>query len=365
MVARRPEPTDAGAAEMSLDDLPVAVIQVDGDNDRIVRANAAAARLVACTSADLEATPLSRALVGDDARAELRIGDRVAPVLVVRPERRGDRGGPACLVLLDRLGLTLRTMGPGELRDVADTMRRELDTLRSGQERLVSVWAHELKTPLTVVQSYLEILTNDLDDGLSEEQLSFLQITKKSVMRLRRLVLDLVDLIGFRSGHLSIEPTTVDVAELLETITAELAPLASSAGIELVHERPAVRVAIRADGDRVGQILRNLLDNAMKFTAEGGRVTVRTRVEREWVIIDVEDTGVGIPTGDLERIFEEFVQLEREAPRRRQRGSGIGLAISRRIAEAHGGTIEVASEPGKGSVFSVRLPREHESTGIG
>jgi signal transduction histidine kinase len=244
-------------------------------------------------------------------------------------------------------------------------MRRELDTLRSGQERLVSVWAHELKTPLTVVQSYLEILTSDLDDGLSEEQLSFLQITKQSVMRLRRLVLDLVDLIGFRSGHLSIEPATVDVAELLETVTGELAPLASSAGIELVHERPAVRLAIRADGDRVGQILRNLLDNAMKFTAEGGRVTVRTRVEREWVTIDVEDTGVGIPPGDLERIFEEFVQLEREAPRRRQRGSGIGLAISRRIAEAHGGTIEVASAPGKGSVFSVRLPREHESTGIG
>ncbi|HSN54118.1 MAG TPA: histidine kinase dimerization/phospho-acceptor domain-containing protein, partial [Candidatus Sulfomarinibacteraceae bacterium] len=177
MVARRTEPTDGGIAEVPLDDLPVAVILVDAAADRILRANAAAARLVACTSADLEATPLSRALVGEDAGAELRIGDRAAPVVVVRPERRGDRDGAACLVLLDRLGLTLATMGPGELRELADTMRRELDTLRSGQERLVSVWAHELKTPLTVVQSYLEILTNDLDDGLSEEQLSFLQIT--------------------------------------------------------------------------------------------------------------------------------------------------------------------------------------------
>jgi signal transduction histidine kinase len=358
MVARQPDPD--GAAWAILDDLPLAVLQVDPTADRILRANVAAAELVCCTPLDLVALPLSRALVGEDNRAELRVGDRIVPVTVVRSPGASTRDGPTTLILLDRVQLTLATLDDVELRGETERMRNQLDGFRTGQERLVSVWAHELKTPLTVVLSYLEILTTELDEGLSEEQLSFLRITRESVMRLRRLVLDLVDLIGFRSGHLSIEPTTVDVAALLETVTGELAPLAQAAGIELVHERPAVRIAIRADSDRVGQILRNLLDNALKFTAEGGRVLVRTRVEREWVIVDVVDTGVGIQPGDLERVFEDFVQIEGDAPRRRQRGSGIGLAISRRIAEAHGGAIEVQSEPGRGSVFSVRLPREHE-----
>ena len=239
-------------------------------------------------------------------------------------------------------------------------MRRQLDEFQTGQGRLVSVWAHELKTPLTVVQSYLEILTTELDEGLSPEQLSFLTISYDSVMRLRRLVLDLVDLIGFRSGHLSLETAPVDVDSLLDETIDEMKPIAESADLELVLERPAVRVAIRADGDRVRQIIHNLLDNAFKFTPPGGRVEVRTRVERDWVIIEVADNGIGIDESDMGRVFEEFVQLKRSGIKRRQRGSGLGLAISRRIAEAHGGSIEVSSEVDSGSVFSVRLPRDHD-----
>ena len=118
--------------------------------------------------------------------------------------------------------------------------------------------------------------------------------------------------------------------------------------------------AIHADGDRVGQILRNLIDNAFKFTPRGGRVTIRTRVERDWVIIDVVDDGLGIHPADVDRIFEEFVQLKHPGARRKHRGSGLGLAISQRIAEAHGGAIELESTVDEGSVFSVRLPREHD-----
>ena len=360
MVARHDDTALVPEAAAPLDEIPAPALVVDTRADAVIRANEAAASLASCSPEDIMVLPLSRALVGDGDHAELRIGDRAIPVHVIGPPGWRERAGRTTLILLDRVELSIATMDPGELKTECERLRRELDETRTRQERMVSVWAHELKTPLTVVQSYLEILTTDLDDGLSDEQLSFLNITKESVHRLRRLVLDLIDLIGFRSGHLSVEPTTVDVATLLDGLIGELQPLAQAAELELVHERPAIRVAIHADADRVGQILRNLIDNAFKFTPKGGRVTVRTRVERDWVIIDVVDNGLGVHPADLERIFEEFVQLKHQGARRKQRGSGLGLAISQRIAEAHGGAIEVESTIDEGSIFSVRLPREHE-----
>jgi len=354
------DPEPERDADRHLDDVPVPVLVVDAAEDRIVAANESAAALVPCSPEDLVALPLGRVLVGDDERAELRVGDRTVPVkILARPGWR-ESTAPSTVVLLDRLELAVAAMDESELRTETTHLRQQLEEFRRGQERLVSVWAHELKTPLTVVQSYLEILTTDLDEGLSDEQLSFLKITKESVLRLRRLVLDLVDLIGFRSGHLNVDPVTVDVAGVLDDVITEMRPLAQEAELELVHERPAVRVAVRADADRVGQIIRNLIDNAFKFTLSGGTITVRTRVERDWVIVDVVDNGVGIHPADMDRIFEEFVQLKRDVGRRRQQGSGLGLAISQRIAQAHGGAIEVVSELNKGSVFSVRLPREHD-----
>ncbi len=338
-----------------MDDVPVPILVVDVGADAIVSANAAAAALVPCSPYDLMVLPLSRTLVGGETRGELRIGDRTIPVRILGPAGWRSAEGRTTLVLLDLLELAMEAMDESELKTECANLRQELDESRTRQERLVSVWAHELKTPLTVVQSYLEILTTDLDEGLSHEQLSFLNITKESVAKLRRLVLDLVDLIGFRSGHLNVETSTVDVAGLLDEVIDEMQPLAQAAEVELVHERPAVRVAIRADADRVRQILSNLIDNSFKFTPPGGRIIVRTRVEREWVIIDVVDNGVGIHPADMDRIFEEFVQLKHQGVRRRQRGSGLGLAISRRIAEAHGGAIEVESKVDEGSVFSVRL----------
>jgi len=360
MVTRQEEPAPAGDVDSSIDAVKVPILVVDACADRILNANVAAAELIPCSPFDLMVLPLSRTLVGDEELAELRVGDRTIPVRVLGPEGWRESEGHATLVLLDHLQLAMDAMEESELKTECCHLREELAETRTRQERLVSVWAHELKTPLTVVQSYLEILTTDLDEGLSDEQLSFLKITKESVHRLRRLVLDLVDLIGFRSGHLSVETAPVDVAILLDEVIEEMQSLAKNAEIELIHERPAVRVAVRADADRVRQILRNLIDNSFKFTAPGGRVTVRTRVEREWVIIDVVDTGVGIHAADVDRIFEEFVQLKHQGIRRKQRGTGLGLAISQRIAEAHGGAIEVESEIDEGSVFSIRLPREHE-----
>lgn len=360
MVARQNDPVSAGESRHSVDSVPVPVMVVDLDDDRILEVNLAAAALISCSPQDLQVVPFSRTVVGVDEHAELRLGDRCVTVRIIGPPDWRKLTGTVTLVLLDRLELASAAMDDSELKAECDELRRVLHEGWSAQERLISVWAHELKTPLTVIQSYLEILTGDLDEGLSDEQLSFLNITKESVLRLRRLVLDLVDLIGFRSGQLSVETATVDVAELLDEVIDEMLPIAKAAEIELIHERPAIRIAIRADVGRVGQILRNLIDNAFKFTPPGQRVMVRTRVERDWVIMDVVDKGIGIRPSDMDRIFVEFVQLKQRGARRKQRGSGLGLAISQRIAEAHGGAIEVESTLDEGSTFSVRLPREHE-----
>jgi len=360
MVARQIDPVSTGESGPSMDSVPVPVIVVDVADDRILEVNSAAAALISCTPQDIQVLPFSRAVVESDGHAVLKLGDRSVGIRVIGPPDWRTSTGPVSLVLLDRLDLASDAMDDTELKAECDELRRVLHEGWSAQERLISVWAHELKTPLTVIQSYLEILTGDLDEGLSDEQLSFLNITKESVHRLRRLVLDLVDLIGFRSGQLSVETATVDVAELLDEIIDEMLPLAKSADIELVHERPAIRISVRADVGRMGQILRNLIDNAFKFTPADHRVTVRTRVERDWVIIDVVDEGIGIRPSDLDRIFVEFVQLKQRGARRKQRGSGLGLAISQRIAEAHGGAIEVETTLDEGSTFSVRLPREHD-----
>ncbi len=359
MVTRQSDAAGATADPRLLDEIPIATLVVDPSSDRITDANTAAAALVTGSPADLRALPLSRTLVSSGDGDRLQVGDRSVPVHIVGPDDWRNADGPVSIVLIDRVAVSLAHLSDDRLREECLDLRRQLDEARTRQQKLVSVWAHELKTPLTVIQSYLEILTGDLDEGLSEEQLSFLNITKESVLRLRRLVLDLVDLIAFRSGHLSIEAATVEVSSLLDEVIREMRPLADAADVELLLERPAIRVAIRADADRVGQILRNLLDNAFKFTPSGGAVTLRTRVERDWVIIDVADSGVGIPPDDLDRVFDEFVQLRPTRTRRRQRGSGLGLAISRQIAHAHGGLIELESEIGSGSTFSVRLPREH------
>lgn len=361
MVARRPDP-DPGPKPTEHDGLgvvPVATLVVDPAADDVVYANPAAAALLTCTTADIEAQPLSRVLSGSGPQCLFRIGDRSVPVFVIGDADWRDAPGPTTVALLDRFQLATMALDDTDLKTHCAQTKRDLDAFREGQNRFVSVWAHELKTPLTVIQSYLEILTGDLNEGLSNEQLSFLKITQESVTRLRRLVLDVVDVVGFSSGHLSVETAAVDVDDLLTECFDALQPLAAESGIALIHERPAVRVLIRADADRVAQILRNLIDNAIKFSPPEGRITVRTRVEPDWVKVEVQDTGAGILPEDLDRIFEEFIQVQHRGFRR-QPGSGLGLSISKRIAEAHGGTIEVESTVGEGSTFALKLPREYE-----
>lgn len=277
---------------------------------------------------------------------------RVLVALTAEPaEPAAARGGAPAeereASLRARLEETLAELERLELR---------LSQVEVSRHRFVSASAHELKTPITVIQSYLEIVLDDLGEDLGDEQRSFLSIAHENVLRLRRLVTDLVDLAAMDSGRIQLEIGRVDVGPLLERVGAELSPLARRADIDLAVEVGSPPPVVRGAAERIEQILRNLVDNALKFTAPGGLVTLRARALGDTVVLDVADTGQGIAADRLDTLFDEFVQAGPSLDPRR-RGAGLGLSIARRVALALGGRITVASREGEGSTFSVWLPR--------
>ncbi len=282
---------------------------------------------------------------GGDTRTRTALADGSA-LVIVRDSRR--RAGPTPLE--ERLRRTI-----ARNLDELETMNRRLESMDVERARFLAWSAHELKTPLTVIQSHLEIVLEDLSEGLSGEQVEFLRIAHESALHMRRMVLDLTDLAALQSGQMPLDITRVPLDEVTGAVLREMEPLARSAGVTLETDCPPI--PLRADSGRVEQVLRNLLDNAIRFTPEGGRVTLSATVEEEagQVVITVADTGIGIPPGELETIFEPFVQAERP-PAGRQRGSGLGLFICRRIALALGGRIEAGLRPGGGAVFTFRVP---------
>lgn len=263
----------------------------------------------------------------------------------------GDRTEAAAAERESRLRARLEE----SLEDLERTQLR-LAEVESARHRFISASAHELKTPITVVRSYLEILLNDLGEGLTEEQLSFVRIAHESVLRLRRLVGDLVDLAALDSGRIQLDIGRVEVAPVLESVLTEQHTLAANAGLTVECGATEPGLAVRASADRVEQVLRNLLDNALKFTPAGGTVTLSATGHDDSVALAVHDTGIGIAADALGTIFEEFVQAEAPGDMRR-RGAGLGLAIARRVVRAMGGRLSVDSRRGVGSTFTVWLPR--------
>jgi two-component system sensor histidine kinase ResE len=240
--------------------------------------------------------------------------------------------------------------------DELASLQKRLDELESVRTQFLATSAHELKTPITVIQSYLEILMEDLAEGLTEQQISFLQVTYEGVLRLRRLVTDLVDLAALQGGKLQLSIRRVETIPVVSSVIDEMQALAQRAGVSLRLAQLDALPPLRADSDRVEQVLRNLIDNAIKNTPVEGVVTIRGREERDSVVLQVCDTGVGIPPDQIPLVFDEFTQVNPARDRGRQ-GSGLGLTISRRIVQALGGRIEVESKENVGSVFSVFLPQ--------
>jgi len=237
------------------------------------------------------------------------------------------------------------------LRDV--TRERELERLK---DEFVATISHELRTPLTSMMGFLEMIREEEAGELTDEQRRFLSIVYRGSERLQRLVGDLLFVARLDANGLQLQLGDVHVDDVLRECIEATAALARARELELNTEIEAIP-AIQADRERLMQLATNLLSNAVKFTPGGGLVTARTYVDGSDAVIQVEDTGIGIPPLDQERLFQRFFRST-NATEQAIPGTGLGLVISKAIAEAHGGSISVRSEPGAGTCFTVRLPLE-------
>ncbi len=241
------------------------------------------------------------------------------------------------------------------------TERRRLEQMK---EEFFALVSHELRTPLTSIVGYLEVLLeeDDEDDRLPPHQRRFLGTIDRNARRLQRLVGDLLFVAQLEAGRLALEPGTADLGALAAEAVEAARPGAVEAGVALALE-PGATGPCPGDPQRLGQVLDNLLSNALKFTPRGGRVVVRVGADDDAVWAEVQDTGIGIPAGELDRLFERFFRAssatEGEIP-----GIGLGLAVSKAIADGHGGAIAVDSAVGRGTCFRVTLPSAPEPVAL-
>jgi signal transduction histidine kinase len=238
------------------------------------------------------------------------------------------------------------------LREV--TADRELDRMR---DAFVATVSHELRTPLTSISGFLEMM-QDEEDRLDDTGRQYLDVIRRSTERLYSLVEDLLLVAQIEAKRVELDLGDVDVAELAARAVEAMRPIAGEKGValEVVSDHPPTA---RGDQTRLTQVLDNLVSNAVKFTDEGGVVTVTVNGKGDGVELVVTDTGIGVSPEEQGQVFARFFRAS-TATKRAIPGTGLGLAISRALVEQHGGTISFASREGEGTTVTVRLPATSE-----
>jgi signal transduction histidine kinase len=232
-------------------------------------------------------------------------------------------------------------------------MAQQLRQVDEMKEEFLATISHDVKSPLGSISEAAYLLREEVTGSLSPRQARLVAIIATSADRILGLVNRLLDLSRLRSGVLPLQSLPVNLAQLAERVLEELRPQAETAGIHLRGiERIGQDFVVEGDEERLGEVLVNLATNAIRFTPKGGEVQVRLRAGDGEVRLEVEDTGVGIPAEALAGIFERYRQVRRD-----RGGSGLGLAIVRGVVNAHGGRVAVESSEGKGTCFTVVLPR--------
>jgi len=254
--------------------------------------------------------------------------------------------------------------GPAEARDLAEafnTMVNEVARRRRLDHDLLANISHELGAPLGLIQGYAEGLADGVITGDDQRVAALRAITDESE-RLKRLTGDLIDLALLETGEVDIHVEDVPIDELLTNLVARFNPAAQQQGVRLVVDVPSPLPAVRTDGLRLEQVVVNLLNNALRHTAQEGSVTLSARPAAAGVNLAIADTGVGIPAEELSRIWERFYQVDKGRDRRqRDGGLGLGLAICRGTVLLLGGRIDVESVVGAGTTFRIWLPRDRRS----
>jgi two-component system OmpR family sensor kinase/two-component system sensor histidine kinase BaeS len=241
-----------------------------------------------------------------------------------------------------------------EIGTLANSFNQMADSLAKHEElrrKLIADVAHELRTPLTVIQGNLEAML----DGILPASPQEIAILRDETSLLTRLVSDLRLLSLAEAGQLKLECVKIDPAELIIRAVEPFRLQAQSSQIELAMDIESNLPLIHVDTDRIAQVMRNLLSNALRHTPSGGRVTVTCGKDSRSLFIAVSDTGEGIPPGDLPFVFDRFYRADKSRSRA-SGGSGIGLTITKQLVEAHGGKVWAESQPGQGAVFGFNIP---------
>ena len=229
---------------------------------------------------------------------------------------------------------------------------QEVDRLRS---EFISTLSHELRTPLTAIAGSCELLLEDFADDLAEVHQEYIRLIERSTGLVRQLIDDVLDYTKLEAGEIKLHPEVLNLEELIKDTAALLGPLFEKKRLTLKLDLDPTTEEAMADPVRARQILINLLSNAIKFTPDEGAITLATRPEgASMAAISVSDNGPGIARGDQQQVFERFKQVGTEG--QRKRGTGLGLPITKRLVELHGGKIRLESEEGRGATFIFTLP---------
>ena len=233
------------------------------------------------------------------------------------------------------------------------TQAREVARLK---DEFVGLISHELRTPLSSILGYLELLRDDEEQPLSEEQMQYLGVAERNAYRLLRLVGDLLFTAQVESGKFPLDAHDVELNRIVTASVESARPVANAAGVTMIERVPDVTPFVYGDALRLGQACDNLISNAIKFTPRGGTVTVAIDVTDTQVVISVRDTGLGIAASELDKLYSRFFRAT-TATRNAVPGVGLGLTITKAIVTAHRGQLDVESEEGEGTMFSVTLDR--------
>ena len=239
------------------------------------------------------------------------------------------------------------------LRDITDRKRLERQ-----KDEFIAVASHELKTPLTSAKVFAQLLRKRLDRLHDETAGRYLHRAEQQIDKLTELVNDLLDVSRLEAGRLELQPQAFSLADCVHQIVADIQPTADAHHIVVKGD---VAAPVVGDRDRLGQVILNLLTNAVKYSPGADTVIVRLEDTPDHVTVSVQDFGIGIPVSDQAKIFDRFFRVD-GTRERTYPGLGLGLYISSEIVKRHGGHLWVVSEPGQGSTFAFSLPRRPEGT---
>lgn len=237
---------------------------------------------------------------------------------------------------------------------------QEAEALRAEKKRMeenfITLVSHQLRSPLVAVAQYLEVILAGLVGRTDKGLKGMLIKSKDRIKELLELINDWLDLAQMNSGKIAEKFIPISIFEVIQKLVNFMKSAAQQSEISLELLPPSGSFSVLGDKESLDQIFSNLIDNAIKYNRPKGSVTISIQEKREHISVEIKDTGIGIKPEHLPFIFDQFYRVKREGSCRNS-GSGLGLSIAKKIVQAHGGSIQVSSEPGKGSLFSVLLPR--------